>query len=121
MKLLKKKLCTWLFLSIVGQMNTSQITFKSRIKRITTSIPFSIFVVLVVLCVVLSIVNPTFISINNLQSVTRAFSYIAIMAIGELLVILTGKPSSLMRMVPGILLSYRKNLYQKAMSFLRMI
>lgn len=71
-------------------MKTTSGSYQSLIKKITSSIPFSIFVVMIVLCLALSIVNPTFISINNLQSVTRAFSYIAIMAIGELFVILTG-------------------------------
>jgi len=71
-------------------MKTSQFALDSRVRKVTSSIQFSIFVVLVVMCVALSIVNPTFITVNNLQSVTRAFSYIAIMAIGELLVILTG-------------------------------
>jgi len=51
---------------------------------------FTIFMVAFAMCVLLAFVNPTFISVANIQSVTRAFSYIAIMAIGEMLVILTG-------------------------------
>lgn len=59
-------------------------------KKIKSSISFSIFMVAIVMSVALAIISPTFISIANIQSVTRAFSYIAIMAIGELMVILTG-------------------------------
>lgn len=70
-------------------MNNSRFEIRNIFKRLTSSISFSILMVAIVMCVILAILNPTFISVANIQSVTRAFSYIAIMAIGEMLVILT--------------------------------
>jgi ribose transport system permease protein len=70
-------------------MDNNRLQIGSIAKKITSSNSFSILMIAIVMCVALAIINPTFISVANIQSVTRAFSYIAIMAIGELMVILT--------------------------------
>lgn len=63
---------------------------KLRIRWITGSESVGIFLILILLCVALWIVRPeTFPTSDNLLSVARQFSYIAIAAIGELMVIIT--------------------------------
>jgi ribose transport system permease protein len=71
-------------------MNNGRFEVRTIFRKMTSSMSFSILMVAIAMCIILSILNPTFISVANIQSVTRAFSYIAIMAIGEMLVILTG-------------------------------
>jgi ribose transport system permease protein len=63
----------------------------ARIQKITRSQVIGIFGILLGLCVVLWIACPTtFPTSDNLFSVARQFSYIAVTAIGELMVIITG-------------------------------
>ncbi|MCX6129283.1 MAG: ABC transporter permease, partial [Proteobacteria bacterium] len=49
-----------------------------------------VFFVLLGLCVILSAFNSNFLSLSNIASVARAFSYVGIMAIGMTLVIIAG-------------------------------
>jgi len=49
----------------------------------------NILFILIGMCVILSFASPNFLKSENLFSVARAFSYIAIMAIGECMVIIT--------------------------------
>lgn len=58
--------------------------FKRFLKNKTTTI----FFVLLGMCIVLGLANSSFVNYKNLSSVARATSYTAILAIGELLVIL---------------------------------
>jgi len=51
---------------------------------------FGILSILLVLCIILSVTTKQFLTFDNLFSVFRAFSFIALMAIGECLVIITG-------------------------------
>ncbi|HEX2954385.1 MAG TPA: ABC transporter permease [Bacillota bacterium] len=61
------------------------------IAKITQSQVMGIFMILLVLCSLLWIACPaTFPTADNLFSVARQFSYIAVTAVGELMVILTG-------------------------------
>jgi ribose transport system permease protein len=61
------------------------------IADVRNSTSFGIIVILVVMCLVLTIaVGRVFLSSDNLVSVIRQFSFIAIMAIGESIVIMTG-------------------------------
>ena len=50
---------------------------------------FSIICILLGMCIIMSFASPNFLKSENLFSVARAFSYIAIMAIGECMVIIT--------------------------------
>lgn len=70
---------------------------KDRYKQITAwirkqsrSSTFGVAMILVVLAVILTITTDTFLSQTNLFSVMRAFSYIAIIAIGQAMVIISG-------------------------------
>ena len=60
------------------------------LKKITKSPIFGISTILLIMCVVLSIITDTFLNDSNIISVIRQFSFVSIMAIGELTVILTG-------------------------------
>lgn len=63
----------------------------ANIQKITRSQVIGIFGILLVLCIGLWITCPTtFLTADNLFSVARQFSYMAVTAIGELLVIITG-------------------------------
>ncbi|HHW47685.1 MAG TPA: ABC transporter permease [Clostridiaceae bacterium] len=62
---------------------------KNILRQIARSASFNIFIILFVMCAIMYIISPPFRSIDNILSVTRAFSYIAIMAIGECIVIIT--------------------------------
>lgn len=70
--------------------NSEKITFKGMLLRITKSSSFTIFLVLFGMCVVLAFAAPVFLTSKNVLTVARSFSYIAIMAIGEGMVILIG-------------------------------
>jgi ribose transport system permease protein len=58
--------------------------------KIYNSPSFGIFIILIVLAGVLSLATNKFLTSDNLFSVFRAFSFTAMMAIGECLVIITG-------------------------------
>ncbi|MDD3840963.1 MAG: ABC transporter permease, partial [Clostridia bacterium] len=62
----------------------------ARFRKMRSSSSFGVFVILIVLCVILAFITGRFVQPDNLFSVIRAFSYIAIMAIGECIVIITG-------------------------------
>jgi len=59
-------------------------------QRILRSQPFWVAVVLFVLCVAISLYQPTFITAANLSNITRNFAPFGIMAIGMTCVIITG-------------------------------
>src|SRR5512136_1171298 len=62
----------------------------SVIQRIFRVQEFGVFLILVALCVLLGIFRTSaFLSVENLSYVARAFSFIAIMAFGECMVIIT--------------------------------
>src|SRR4029453_15114213 len=89
----KKPLCTWLR---VPKDNP-------RMKK-----ELGIFVLLIVLCVIVSIVNPNFLLANNLQNLARQIGAFGIFSIGLGLVIITGgielSVGSMMALL-GVLLS----------------
>jgi len=58
-------------------------------RKLSSSTTFGIFAILIVLCLILTIITERFAHPDNIFSVIRAFSYIAIMAIGECMVIIT--------------------------------
>lgn len=66
-------------------MNLSQ-----SIKKVSKSPIFGIAIILLGMCVILSLLTDTFLNQSNIISVIRQFSFVSIMAIGELTVILTG-------------------------------
>lgn len=51
---------------------------------------FSVLVALALLCVVISILSPYFLTVKNIFNVLRQFSIIGILAVGEALIIITG-------------------------------
>jgi ribose transport system permease protein len=51
---------------------------------------FSVLVALVLLCAVISILSPYFLTVKNVFNVLRQFSIIGILAVGEALIIITG-------------------------------
>jgi len=54
-----------------------------------SSSSFNILLILIAMCIVMSFASENFLTSSNLFSVARAFSYIAIVAIGECIVIIT--------------------------------
>ena len=71
-------------------MKTEQFAGHSVIQRIFRIQEFGVFLILVALCVVLSILRTeAFLTVENLSYIARAFSFIAIMAFGECMVIIT--------------------------------
>lgn len=65
-------------------------TLGSRLRHFTRAANFGVIMILVFLCLVLTIATRKFLTQQNLFSVMRAFSYVAIIAIGQCLVIITG-------------------------------
>jgi len=61
----------------------------SRLKRLFSFREAGILFVLIVLCVILSIVAPRFLTLRNVTNVVRQFSVIAIMSVGMTYVIIT--------------------------------
>jgi ribose transport system permease protein len=71
--------------------DTSKTSFiRILLRRIVKSTSFNIFLIFLFMSVLMYIVSPSFRSWSNMISVVRAFSYIAIMAIGECLVLISG-------------------------------
>lgn len=62
---------------------------ESLLTRIKNSTIFNISLILLAMCVVMTFASDSFLTSRNIFSVARAFSYIAIMAMGECLVIIT--------------------------------
>lgn len=60
------------------------------LKKQSQSSTFGVALILIVLSLILTIATDTFLSQTNLFSVMRAFSYIAIIAIGQTMVIISG-------------------------------
>ena len=58
--------------------------------QVRKSSSFGVFLILVLMCLVLSLSTDKFLTSSNLLSVTRAFSFTALMAMGVCLVIITG-------------------------------
>lgn len=71
----------------LGSENTLKI--KNIFLKVKKSSSFNIFIILLIMCAILSLATDNFLTSKNLFSVARAFSYIAIMAIGECIVIIT--------------------------------
>ena len=70
--------------------NSKSIRLNSIFGRIYRSSVFGILSILIVMCAILTLLTNKFLTVDNLLSVTRQFSFIAFMAIGECLVIITG-------------------------------
>ena len=65
--------------------------FSSRLRKIRSASTFNIFLILIGMCLLLTLsVQNKFLSVSNLTSIIRQFSFIAIMAIGMVMVIITG-------------------------------
>ena len=62
----------------------------AAIKRITSWREFNVILAVIILSAILSVSSDVFLTTANMFSVMRAFSLVAIMAIGETMVILTG-------------------------------
>ncbi|MFP4483613.1 MAG: ABC transporter permease [Spirochaetaceae bacterium] len=60
------------------------------LRKQSKSSTFGVALILLALCVILTVATDKFLSQQNLFSVMRAFSYIAIIAIGECMVIISG-------------------------------
>ena len=87
---------------------------KSVLKQITKSREFSLVIVLIVLCVVATILNPSFISPTNIAQIFRNNALTMVMSVGMLCVLLTGgidiSVASILAfsgMVVGMLLKYK--------------
>ncbi|QEN08349.1 ABC transporter permease [Oceanispirochaeta crateris] len=74
----------------ITNVEVNPIGFTSIIKRILKNSSFSIFVVMMGMCIAMYIVSPPFRSMNNLLAVAKNSSAYAIAGIGVLMVIITG-------------------------------
>lgn len=63
---------------------------KSLWKRITSRSEFSIFVALVILCVLMSFLSPYFLKVNNIFNILNQISRYGIVSVGMALVIISG-------------------------------
>lgn len=70
-------------------MDNKQFSIKNlKILNIPTA--GMMFVVLIIMCLLLDIANPAFLSVYNISTLSRTISYTTIVAFGETLVLLTG-------------------------------
>src|SRR5579862_7058532 len=60
------------------------------IKKYLKNESIGVLLIFLGLSTLLTIASPNFLTVDNLSSVTRSFSYVAIMAIGMTMVIITG-------------------------------
>lgn len=60
------------------------------VRKILKKKESSVFIALFLLCVVVSFLSPYFLGVDNIFNVLRQFSVIAILAVGEALIIITG-------------------------------
>lgn len=65
-------------------------SLKLQLRQVSKGANFGVFLILIVLCALLAVASDKFLTQQNLFSVMRAFSFIAIIAIGQCLVIITG-------------------------------
>ena len=63
---------------------------KSLLKKITGSREASLVIVLVVLCILVTIINPAFLTVQNIMEILKNNAVIMIMALGMLCVLLIG-------------------------------
>ena len=63
---------------------------KSILKKITDSREASLVIVLVILCILVNIKNPAFLTVQNIMEILKNNAVIMIMALGMLCVLLTG-------------------------------
>ena len=63
---------------------------KTLLKRITERTEFSIFVGLVLICVLMSILSPYFLKVNNIFNILNQISRYGIISVGMALVIIAG-------------------------------
>ncbi|WP_191059708.1 ABC transporter permease [Geminicoccus harenae] len=63
---------------------------RSLAQKIFASQPFWVTIALVLICLIMNWVEPTFMTAGNLYNITRNFAFIGIMALGMTAVILTG-------------------------------
>lgn len=71
------------------QVNPQKIIGQGMITQLYKSSSFGVFAILLFLSLILSLTTDRFLTSDNLFSVFRAFSFIALMAIGECMVIIT--------------------------------
>lgn len=62
----------------------------SPLKKAASVNEFGILIALIVLCVVLGLANPVFFTFGNAMNVLRQITLVAIMAVGEAFIIITG-------------------------------
>jgi ribose transport system permease protein len=72
------------------ELNTGTPARRFSLKQIYKSPSFGIFLILILMGIVLALTTSSFLTESNLLSVCRAFSFTAIMSIGECMVIITG-------------------------------
>ncbi|MDA8424571.1 MAG: ABC transporter permease [Treponema sp.] len=65
-------------------------TIRTLIRATTARKEFSVFVALLVLSIIVSLMSPYFLTVENIFNVLRQFSIIGILAVGEALIIITG-------------------------------
>jgi ribose transport system permease protein len=63
---------------------------KSLLQKLVTSQPFWVTIALIVLCVAISLYQPSFLTAQNIANITRNFAPFGIMALGMTCVIVTG-------------------------------
>jgi len=59
-------------------------------KRLLSSYETFVFLVIVVLCVIITLVNPNFLTLENLFDLLKSYSFVGILAIGVLFVLISG-------------------------------
>lgn len=74
---------------VSAETGAGRTTRSSPLMRIVKRKEFSVFVALVLLCTVVSILSPYFLSVQNIFNVLRQFSVIGILAVGQALIIIT--------------------------------
>ena len=77
-------------LSHIGQKPLLSRLVKESLRRLINRQEFVVLALLLAALVFLSLWTDTFFTANNLSNVTRAFSWIAIVAFGEAIVIIIG-------------------------------
>jgi ribose transport system permease protein len=79
----------------VSEVNSAgkEANVKSRsniLVKVTKTKEFPILVALLILCIVVSLLSPYFLKVNNIFNVLRQISVIGILAVGQALIIITG-------------------------------
>jgi len=76
---------------VLGYDSSSKANARSRFRKLLSNVEMAPGLALLVMCIVLSLTSPVFLTLFNLVTVARQFSLLAIVAVGQTIAIISGE------------------------------